>query len=113
MKKPFENKTNSPMYVSGVMVPPGEMVLVDVPDDAPQGAPDAPHLTLAEQVFELLAGKVAAVTAALPGLSEDALAMAQALEEGAPKPRQTLLTALANERIARADAALALKSDPL
>lgn len=110
MKKFFENKTNSPLYVNGTMVPPGEGVMVEVPDEDVTVVTEQP-LTLAEQVALLLKDSVAKIAASLGELSDDTLEMATALESGAAKPRASLLTALADERIKRADKALT--NDPL
>lgn len=110
MKKYFENKTNSPMYVSGVMVPAGEGAMVDVPhEDTSASAEAAP--TLAEQVALMLRDSVAKIVASLGELNADALDMVEALEGSAAKPRTSLLSAVADERIKRADAAL--KTDAL
>jgi hypothetical protein len=95
MNKFIENKTNSPMYVGSQMIPPGEGAMVQVPDEA------------AEPVALLLKDSVKAITASLDQLSDDTLAMMAALEGGADKPRTSLLTAISDEVIARADAALA------
>lgn len=106
MKKPFENKTNSPMYVGSVMIPPGEVRVVEVPDE-PEGKPvaDAPP-TLADEVALLLKGKVADIVPGLASLNGDALAMMAALESQKATPRTSLLTAIADAQIALADAKL-------
>lgn len=102
MKKMMTNDTNSPMYVSGQMVPPGESVMVDVPDDAlPPAEPPAP--TLADEVALLLKKPVKELVPALAGLSSDALDMMDVLEGGADSPRSTLLTAIGTEQMRRAD----------
>lgn len=103
MKKVVTNTGNSPMYMMGQMVPPGEMVVVDVPDEAQAVVDTVPAPTLAEQVAELMGLSVPKLSAELSSLHADALDMLQALEEAAPKPRQTLLVALADERIKRAN----------
>lgn len=108
MKKFIENTTNSPQYYSGVMVPPGEGVLVEVPhDEAPE--PGLPEATLAELAAEELKLPLKHLVDNVGDSSDDALDMMQALEQQAKKPRQTLLAALAGEKIKRANAAL--KSD--
>lgn len=110
MNKFIENNTKSPMYVAGVMIPPGEGAMVDVPHEEVQALADqAP--TLAEQTAILLKDKVATIVESLPNLNDDALDMMTALESAAEKPRKGVVEALANEKIRRADAAL--KSDPL
>ena len=110
MNKFVENTTTSPMYVMGVMVPPGEGAMVQVPDEAVEVVAAA-EPTLADQVALLLKDSVKAITASLDTLSDDTLAMMAALEGGAERPRSSLLTAISDETLARADAALA--SDPL
>lgn len=110
MKKFVENTTNSPMYVGGVMIPPGEGVMVEVPDEHVALAPP-PTSTLAEQVALLLKDPVKTIAATLEGLSDDALAMMSALEGGAANPRSTLLTAIGQEQIRRGDAALQAQQD--
>ena len=106
MKKIVTNDSNSPMYVSGQMVPPGESVMVDVPDEAlPPAAPVAP--TLADEVALLLKKPVKELVGELAGLSSDALDMMDVLEGGAESPRSTLMTAIGTEQMRRADALLA------
>lgn len=106
MKKLFTNTTNSPIYVGGVMVPPGEMVMVEVAGE-PTAAEVEHKPTLAEQVALLLESSVAELVKSLDSLNDDTLEMMAALESGAEKPRSTLLAALSDEKIKRADAALA------
>lgn len=109
MKKIVSNDTNSPMYVNGQMVPPGESVVVTVPDEAaPAPEPAAP--TLGEEVALLLKKPVKDLVPELPGLSDDALNMMDLLEGGDEKPRTTLLEAIGVERVRRADALLAEKN---
>ena len=103
MKKPFENKTNSPMYVNGQMIPPGEICVVEVPDEHLPVAEVAAPLTLADQVELLLKGNVATIVAGLPELNSDALTMMAALEDQKPKPRSSLLLAIADAQIKLAD----------
>ena len=105
MKQFIQNTTNSPMYVSGTMVPPGEGALVEVPGNE-DVAPVQAVPTLADDVAELLKKSVANLTTELPTLSGDALDMMAALESGTPQPRKTLLSAIAQEQMARADAAM-------
>ena len=108
MKKLIVNDTNSPMYSGSQMIPPGEQVMVDVPDEPTEPAPAA-EPTLAEMVAGYLKKSVADLVKDLPDASHDALTMMQAVEAQAEKPRKSLLTAIADELIKRADAAL--KSD--
>ena len=105
MKKYIENTTNSPLYVGGLMIPPGEGYMVDVPNEPLDCV--APEIeTLAEKVADLLKSKVADIVKGLPELNGDALAMMSALENQAAKPRASLLVAIADAQIALADAKL-------
>lgn len=106
MQQYFENKGTSPMYVAGTMILPGEGAMVDVPA-APAATATPAEPTLAATVADLLTGSVKVITQALPTLSDDALDMAAVLEEAAAKPRSTLLEALSQEQLRRADATLA------
>jgi hypothetical protein len=105
MKKYFENTSNSPMYVHGTMVPPGEGVLVDMPGNDEAAAPAAAP-TLAEQVALLLMASVANILKDLAHLSDDTLVMLATLEGQAETPRKTLLAAIGTEQIKRSDAVL-------
>ena len=102
MKKIVTNTTESPMYVMGQMVPPGESVMVDVPDVAAP-PPEAPAPTLADEVAVLLKKPVKELVALLASLSSDALDMMDVLEGGGENPRSTLLTAIGTEQMRRAD----------
>lgn len=106
MKKFVENTGNSPMYVNGTMIPPGEGVVVDVPDEGAPAVDVEAVLTLADQAALLLQGNVATVVEGLAGLNADALAMMSAVEGQAKKPRGGVLTAIADAQIALADAKL-------
>lgn len=106
MNKFFENKTNSPIYVAGVMIPPGEGVLVLVPDEPLTAVATAAVPTLAEQVALLLKDSVKAITASIANLNNDTLEMAAALEGAGEKPRTSLLAAIAQEQLSRANALL-------
>lgn len=113
MKKYIENSTGHIIYVGGCAIAPGEGREVDMPEALPavaladeSAAPDADA-----PLRELLAGNVAVVTAALAEFGADTLARLEVLEGVAEKPRKGVMTALADERIKRADAALT--SDPL
>lgn len=106
MKKYFENKGTTTMYVAGVMILPGDGAMVDVPPE-PVGQAAPKQATLAEQVALLLQGTVKFITASLDNLSDDTLDMMRSLEEQAANPRTTLLTAIDAEGLRRADATLA------
>lgn len=115
-KKYFENTTSVAMFVGGKLLQPGEgreFNADDLPPEHQEAEPVAELVapTLNDQSLEILTGNVASVIARLPALPEEALDMLAALEGGAAKPRTSLLAAIADEKIARADAAL--KSDEL
>lgn len=111
MKKMMTNDSNSPMYVSGQMVPPGESVMVDVPDEAAP-LPEPPAPTLADEVALLLKKPVKDLVPELGSLSGDALDMMDVLEGGSDNPRSTLLTAIGTEQMRRADELLAAQTTP-
>ncbi|OGA98127.1 MAG: hypothetical protein A3E79_11765 [Burkholderiales bacterium RIFCSPHIGHO2_12_FULL_61_11] len=113
MKKYVENDTAHMMYAGGCAIAPGEGREVDVPEALPvldrpdeEAAPDTDG-----PLRELLKSSVAVVAAALAEFGADTLARLAELEAEAEKPRKGVLSALADERIKRADAALT--SDPL
>lgn len=110
--KYIENTGRNVMFVGGKMIPPGEGREVDerllppeLRDPPPQPeAPAAPGI--AEQLVALLKGNVKEVTAALAGLSGDALAMVEAIEASDGTPRKTVLEAVRAEQLKRAQDAL-------
>lgn len=109
-KQYIENLTDSPQWVAGRLIPPGEGREVEVADEAPAPVEEAavdPDAALRE----LLHGTVAAVAAALQGLSPESLQRLQVLEAEAEKPRKGVLEALGDALIALADAKLT--SDPV
>lgn len=107
MQKTVYNDSASPMYVLGQMIPPGETLVVSVPDEAPT-EPTQPHggPTLEQMVRELLDRPVSDLVAYLDTASADALDMMAALEAQVAKPRKTLLSAIAQEQMRRASAEL-------
>jgi len=112
MKKVIENTGNSPMYVMGKMIPPGEMAVVDVPDE-PLAAAQPSDPDPDADLHELLALSVDKVKASLDGLGADTLQRLRVLEAAAAKPRKGVLEALDVAAIAAAEKSLDLKSDPL
>ena len=110
MKKYIENDTANIIYAGGCAIAPGEGREVEVPEALPaQTLPDEPDADA--PLRELLAGNVATVTAALAEFGVETLKRLAEIEGAAEKPRKGVLTALADEQIKRADAAL--KSDVL
>lgn len=110
--KYIENTTDSPRYVGGRMIPPGEGRDIDVRylppelrdavDDEGQAVPPA----LDELLEQLRAKGVKSIAEELAELKLEALERLYELESLADTPRKTLLTAIDAERLRRANAAL-------
>jgi len=104
MRKAVENKTAMPIYVAGMMIPPGETRLIE--DDMlppehrteePTKEPEAPK----DPLVELAEGNVKSVLAAIGELSDEDLARLQVIEfEG--KARKGVLEGIAEEGLKRA-----------
>jgi hypothetical protein len=111
VQKYFENKGKSPMYVGNTMIPPGEGKMVEVPTPRATVAPAAPKgPNLVELMGELLAKSVAEILLLLPGMTNEALDLAES-QELAGKNRKTLISAIQADRIARANAKLQADQD--
>lgn len=101
-----ENKSASPMYVAGVMIPAGETRHFEdaaLPPEyraAPAGGvvPPAP----ADPLAVILAGSVREIVAGVDALSNAEIGALFMLEELAAKPRKTLLAELAEVQLERA-----------
>ena len=104
-KQYVSNDGNSPLWVGGVMIAPGEGREVEVADEAPATVEES-VANPDDALHELLRGNVAAVTAALEGLSAETLQRLQVLESEGEKPRKGVLEALGDALIALADAKL-------
>lgn len=96
------------IYVGGKMIAPGEGRDIDERDLPPElrAAPvaaDAVVPSLDEELEGLRAKPVKEIVLALPTLTHEALERLAALENEAKHPRSTLLTAIADEHIRRAD----------
>lgn len=108
--KHIENTTSAPIFVGGKMIPPGTGRDIDVALLPPEhhAAPDAPEAdqppSLHEQVAQLREQSVKEIAAELPGLKQEALDMLLEAEQGAAKPRTSLVAAIEAERLARANA---------
>ncbi len=111
MKKYVENDTAHMIYVGGCAIAPGEGREVEAPGEAREAAPAPAEPTLAEQVALMLKDSVKKISASLDALNGDTLDTMAELEAAADKPRSTLLEAISDEKIKRANDALA--SDPL
>lgn len=97
----FTNETKNFMHVGGVTIPPGETREVDAVL-LPGGSQDdalEPAVPL-DPLAQLMNGSVAAITAALPTLSNADLARATELEE-AGVARKSMLAALSVENLRR------------
>lgn len=104
MKVPIHNPGDSPMYVGGRMILPGETEHVDAtllpPEHRPAAeVPEAPAEV--DPLAELQAQPAKAVIAALDELDVVKLQRLAALEEAAEKPRKTVLEAIAAAHLAR------------
>ena len=106
MRVPIENKGKMPLYVGGVMIPPGETRHFEddlLPPEFRSSAPVVAEVDAGDPLAELLEGNVAEVTAGLEGLSDELLARLAGMEaEG--KARKGVLAAIAEAQLRRAEA---------
>ncbi len=106
----IENTGSAPIFVGGKLIPPGTGRDIDASLLPPEhhAAPDAPEAdqppSLHEQVAQLRVQPVKEIVAELPGLKQEALDMLLEAEQGAAKPRTSLVAAIEAERLARANA---------
>lgn len=104
-KIPITNDSAMPIYVHGVMIPPGETRHFNASDVQaqfrPQPTPEE-QSEPANPLLELLQGKVADITALLGGMSEEEIGDIETLENAAKNPRKSLLEAIGAERLKRA-----------
>ena len=113
----IENNGPHPIYVGGKLIAPGDNRDIDERDLPPEhrapavAAVEEPVASLDELLGELRAKSVDAIKAQLATLTQEELTRLNELEQVDAQPRKTLLEALGNELIRRADAAL--KSDDL
>ena len=102
------NDGDSPRYVMGRMIPPGETV-VFAEDEAPPEylapAEDAAPEATADPLLAIAALAIGNLEAELKGLSDDDLTRLEALEKAKDKPRVGALAVLTAERLRRAEAA--------
>lgn len=103
-KIPVENKTAMPMYVGGLMIPPGETRHFDAHQVPAHLLPTAPKVIeepAPDPLLAILLGAVAAVMIGLPTLTDEELDRLAALEtEG--KNRKGVLGGIAAEKLVRA-----------
>lgn len=107
-KIPVSNNTAMPMYVAGMMIPPGETRHFD-PEQVPVHLRPAPvaepkEETQFDPIEELRAGTVKEIVAQIPELADDVLEALGAAEQSDKNPRTSLLSAIAEEQLTRAEA---------
>lgn len=104
MRVPIENTGKMPIFVGGVMIPPGEIRHFEddlLPPEFRSSAPVS-EAEAADPLAELLDGNVHEVTGGLDALSNEWLARLEAMEL-AGKNRKGVLAAIAEEMLRRAD----------
>lgn len=105
MKHPIHNPGSSPMYVAGVLIPPGETMHFDTEQLPPEHQPKAPE-PVPEEVPDLVAeihGMSAPnILKVLPDLSFEDLARLRGMEE-AGKNRKTVIEGIAVIELKRAE----------
>ena len=104
MQVPIENKGAMPIYVGGMMIPPGEtrhFAEEDLPPEYRRSAAP-PVADVEDPIDALLQGKVSEVIDGLSVLSDDFLARLEAREADG-KARKGVLEAIVAERLVRAE----------
>lgn len=110
-EQPYFNPGPNTRYVNGKAIPAGETAMVPAqskPDKRPEpGPPPDPDQVTADELAEASVAEVRESVAArtvdgAPIVSDAALAMLQAAEQGAEKPRKGVLQAIDEEQIRRA-----------
>lgn len=105
-KIPVTNTSAMPIYVAGQMIPAGETRHFDadqVPPHLRPAAPEPEEEAPVDPVAQILGHSVSAIKDMLPSLSDTELEALGAAEQLADKPRTTLLGAIAEEQLARAE----------
>lgn len=111
--KHISNDTPNVMFVGGKMIPPGEGRDIDERDLPPEHREPAPEPEEAdgpsvdEQLEAILHQSVKDITGLLDSMTNEALDRLAELERAREHPRKTLLEALADEALRRANDALA------
>lgn len=105
-KIPVANNTKMPVYVAGMMIPPGETRHFD-PDQVPAELRPAPAVdevqaAPADPMADLVKHKVADIVAVLPSLSDADLARLLDLDAADGSPRKGVAEAVAAEQLKRA-----------
>lgn len=106
-KIPIYNNTAMPIYVGGAMIPPGETRHFDieqVPHHLRPAAPAVEEEVAPNPLADILGHSVKDIVAMLPALHDDDLVAIGEAEQRAEKPRTTLLGAIAEEQLKRAEA---------
>lgn len=113
-KIPVHNPGAMPMYVAGLMIPPDETRHFDadlVPLHLrPAAAEPEAEAPAPDPLAVLLAHSVKDLKAMLPELDDATLDALGSAEQAAETPRSTLLGAIAEEQLTRAEAAEAAKA---
>lgn len=102
------NDGDSPRFVMGMMIPPGETRTFEEHEAPPELRPDAekaPEAPGDDPLLAVSALSVGKLATGLPALSDDELLRLEALEQAKDKPRQGALAAITAERLRRAEAA--------
>jgi hypothetical protein len=102
-QKPVHNAGKTTRYLGGIAIPPGETRMVDarlVPDDKPPEAADPAGEP--DPLAELLKLSVAQIVRELPGLDDEAVTRLGMRENLRDNPRKSLLEAIANHLLHRA-----------
>lgn len=104
----FVNETANTMFLGGRMIPPGEGRDVPVMFLPATHRPEPVEVRPAEPsmdelLLELLGHSVKHVVGQLPNLSEEAFQRLEMLAGEEEQPRKTLLAAIGEERVRRAD----------
>ncbi len=105
MRVPIENNGQMPLYVAGVMIPPGEIRHFEddqLPPEYRQPAEESEVDLTLDPLVDILKMKVADVASGLAALSDEELDRLEMLEvEG--QNRKGVIAAVAEERLRRAE----------
>lgn len=110
-KRYVQNDTTAPIFIGGCMIAPGDGREVDEMHLPPAAGDGDGAAALPDQadpdasLKDMLTGSVKALVATLPDASDETLAGLARLENEAEKPRSTLLAAIAELQLTRAQAA--------
>ena len=107
-KIPVTNPNAMPIYVSGLMIPPGETRHFDRAQVPPEFLPkieeeEAPQ-DAGDPLTKLQEGSVKDISEALPGLSDEDLERLGEIEQQSAKPRSSLLGKIAELQLERVNA---------